>query len=168
MPLHLFTSSSRQLTISHPWNRTGPLLHYAVSLPRKPRGKNRLWGRHQTSAGAEGKGVASKAPAVQNVCLSVACFCGQPKPWRDVSLPARSTVFYSDPPQNIQDSQQFSVSSPQPLLFVAKPERWRPHGRPRPRWEDNIKTDLRKIGWEGVDPVAGFCEHGTVMNLRVP
>ena len=24
-------------------------------------------------------------------------------------------------------------------------------GRLRPRWEDNIKTDLPKVGWEGMD-----------------
>jgi len=27
----------------------------------------------------------------------------------------------------------------------------RPLGRPRRRWEDNIRVDLREIGWEGVD-----------------
>jgi hypothetical protein len=27
----------------------------------------------------------------------------------------------------------------------------RPLGRPRRRWEDGIKMDLRKIGWESVD-----------------
>jgi hypothetical protein len=32
-----------------------------------------------------------------------------------------------------------------------KPEVKRPLGRPRPRWEDNIRTDLREIWWEGVD-----------------
>jgi hypothetical protein len=26
-----------------------------------------------------------------------------------------------------------------------------PLGRSRCRWEDNIRTDLREIGWEGVD-----------------
>jgi hypothetical protein len=26
-----------------------------------------------------------------------------------------------------------------------------PLGRPRRRWEDNIKADLREIGWDGVD-----------------
>jgi hypothetical protein len=26
-----------------------------------------------------------------------------------------------------------------------------PLGRPRPRWEDSIRMDLREIGWEGVD-----------------
>jgi hypothetical protein len=30
------------------------------------------------------------------------------------------------------------------------PERKRPLGRPRRRWE-NIRMDLREIGWEGVD-----------------
>jgi len=33
------------------------------------------------------------------------------------------------------------------LHFVRKPEGKRPLGRPRRRWEDNIKMDLK---WEGV------------------
>jgi hypothetical protein len=35
--------------------------------------------------------------------------------------------------------------------LVGKPEGRRPHGRPRRRWEDNIKMDLRKVGCGGVD-----------------
>jgi hypothetical protein len=30
---------------------------------------------------------------------------------------------------------------------VGKPEGRRPLGRPRRRWEDNIKMDLREVGW---------------------
>jgi hypothetical protein len=30
--------------------------------------------------------------------------------------------------------------------LMGKPERRRPLGRPRHRWEDNIKIDLRKVG----------------------
>jgi hypothetical protein len=32
-------------------------------------------------------------------------------------------------------------------VLVTKPEGRRPLERPRLRWEDNIKTDLRQIGW---------------------
>jgi hypothetical protein len=32
-------------------------------------------------------------------------------------------------------------------ILVAKPEEKRPLGRPRRRWVDNIKVDLRQIGW---------------------
>jgi hypothetical protein len=32
-----------------------------------------------------------------------------------------------------------------------KPEGRRPLGRPRRRWEDNIKMDLREVGWGGMD-----------------
>jgi hypothetical protein len=32
-------------------------------------------------------------------------------------------------------------------IMVRKPERKRPHGRPRRRWMDNIKMDLREILW---------------------
>jgi hypothetical protein len=31
--------------------------------------------------------------------------------------------------------------------LVGKPEGMRPLGRPRRRWEDNIKIDLREVGW---------------------
>jgi hypothetical protein len=32
-------------------------------------------------------------------------------------------------------------------ILVGKPDRKRPLGRPRRRWEDGIKKDLREIGW---------------------
>jgi hypothetical protein len=35
--------------------------------------------------------------------------------------------------------------------LVGKPEERRPLGRPRRRWEDNIKMDLREVGWGGMD-----------------
>jgi hypothetical protein len=35
--------------------------------------------------------------------------------------------------------------------LVGKPEGRRPLARPRRRWEDNIKMDLREVGWGGVD-----------------
>jgi hypothetical protein len=37
------------------------------------------------------------------------------------------------------------------MIFVEKPEGERPLGRPRRRWVDNIKIDLREIGWDGMD-----------------
>jgi hypothetical protein len=36
-------------------------------------------------------------------------------------------------------------------ILVEKPEGKRPLGRPRRGWVDNIKIDLRKIGWDGMD-----------------
>jgi len=35
--------------------------------------------------------------------------------------------------------------------LVGKPERKRPFGRPRCRWEDNIKMDLQEVGCGGMD-----------------
>jgi hypothetical protein len=35
-------------------------------------------------------------------------------------------------------------------ILVGKPEGKRLLGRPRRRWEDNIKMDLREIGWGGM------------------
>ena len=34
-------------------------------------------------------------------------------------------------------------------VLVVKTERRRPFGEPKPRWEDNIKMDLRKVEWGG-------------------
>jgi hypothetical protein len=36
-------------------------------------------------------------------------------------------------------------------ILVGKPKGKRPLGRPRRRWVDNIKMDLREIGWDGID-----------------
>jgi hypothetical protein len=36
-------------------------------------------------------------------------------------------------------------------ILVGKPEGKRPLGRPRPRWVNNIKIDLREIGSDGMD-----------------
>jgi hypothetical protein len=60
-------------------------------------------------------------------------------------------------------------------ILVGKPKEKRPLGRPRRRWVDNIKTDLREIGWTGMDWI-DLAEDGdqwralvdTVMNLLVP
>jgi hypothetical protein len=38
-------------------------------------------------------------------------------------------------------------------IFVGKPEGKRPLGKPRRRSVDNIKMDLREIGWDGVDRI---------------
>jgi len=59
--------------------------------------------------------------------------------------------------------------------LVRKPEGKRPLGRPRRRWEDNIKMDLREIGWEDVDWIHLAQDRdqwralvNTKMNLRFP
>jgi hypothetical protein len=36
-------------------------------------------------------------------------------------------------------------------ILVGRPEEKRPLGRPRRRWEDNIKMDVREIGWGATD-----------------
>jgi hypothetical protein len=58
---------------------------------------------------------------------------------------------------------------------VGKPEGRRPLGRPRRRWVDNIKIDLREIGWDGMywidlaqDKEKWRALVNTAMNLRVP
>ena len=60
-------------------------------------------------------------------------------------------------------------------VLVGKPEGKRPLGRPRRRWEDNIKTDLQEVGgsrgdWMELaqDRDSWWALVSTVMNLRVP
>jgi hypothetical protein len=36
-------------------------------------------------------------------------------------------------------------------ILLGKPQGNRPLGRPRNRWVDNIKTDLRETRWDGMD-----------------
>jgi hypothetical protein len=36
-------------------------------------------------------------------------------------------------------------------ILVGKTEEKRPLGRPRRKWDDNIRIDLKEIGWEAVD-----------------
>jgi hypothetical protein len=36
-------------------------------------------------------------------------------------------------------------------VLLGKPEGRLPLGRPRRRWEDNIKMDLRELGWRSMD-----------------
>jgi hypothetical protein len=36
-------------------------------------------------------------------------------------------------------------------VLMGKPEGKRPQGRPRRRWEDNIKLGLREVGFGGMD-----------------
>jgi hypothetical protein len=36
-------------------------------------------------------------------------------------------------------------------ILVGKPERKRPLGRPRRRWDDGIGMDLREVGWGDIE-----------------
>jgi hypothetical protein len=60
-------------------------------------------------------------------------------------------------------------------ILVGKSEEKIAPGRPRRRWEDNIKIDLIKIGWDGVDWICLAHDKdrwqalvNTAMNLWVP
>jgi hypothetical protein len=59
-------------------------------------------------------------------------------------------------------------------ILVGKPEGKRPLRRPRRKWVNNIKMDLKEIGWYGMDWIDLAQNRGqwmalvnTVMNLRV-
>ena len=58
---------------------------------------------------------------------------------------------------------------------MGKPEGKRPLGRPRLRWEDNIKMDLQEVGCGGMDWIELAQDKDrcraivtAVMNFRVP
>jgi hypothetical protein len=60
-------------------------------------------------------------------------------------------------------------------VLVGRPECKRPLGRPRRRWDDKIRLDLREIGIDGAnwiwltqDRVRWRAFVNTVMNLWVP
>jgi hypothetical protein len=60
-------------------------------------------------------------------------------------------------------------------VLAGRPESKRPPGRPKRRWEDNIKMDLREIGIDGANWIRLAWDRvqwrdfvNTVMNLLVP
>jgi hypothetical protein len=61
------------------------------------------------------------------------------------------------------------------MTLVGQPEGKRLLARPKCRWVNNIKMDLREIVWDGMDWI-GLAQNrdqwralvNTVMNLRVP
>jgi hypothetical protein len=60
-------------------------------------------------------------------------------------------------------------------VFVGMPKGKRPLGRPKCRWEDNIKINLRELGIDGTnsillaqDRVQWQAFVNTVMNLQAP
>jgi hypothetical protein len=60
-------------------------------------------------------------------------------------------------------------------ILVGKPEGKRPLGRPRCRWVENIKMDLRVIKWDGMDWIDVAQDRdqwralvNTVMNFQLP
>jgi hypothetical protein len=60
-------------------------------------------------------------------------------------------------------------------ILVEKPEGKRPLGRRRCTWVDNIKIDLKRVGWDGMDWI-NLAQNrdqrralvNTIMNIRVP
>jgi hypothetical protein len=69
---------------------------------------------------------------------------------------------------NVEKRNAFRIS-------VGKPEKKRPLGRLRRTWVDNIKIDLREIGWDCMNWIELAQDRdqwralvNTVMNLRVP
>ena len=60
-------------------------------------------------------------------------------------------------------------------VLLGKPEGRRPPGRPKHRWENNIKTDLQEVGCGVMDWIDLSQDRdrwralvNAVMNLRVP
>jgi hypothetical protein len=58
-------------------------------------------------------------------------------------------------------------------ILVGNPDGKRPVGRPRRRWVVNIKMELNRMGWYGLDQSGSGRDQrralvNSVMNLRVP
>jgi hypothetical protein len=60
-------------------------------------------------------------------------------------------------------------------FLLGKPEGRRPFERPRCRWDNNIKMDLREVGWGCIDWInlpedrdRWWALVNAVMNLQVP
>jgi hypothetical protein len=60
-------------------------------------------------------------------------------------------------------------------ILMGRPEGRRPLGRPRHRWEDNIKMDLQEVGWGDMDWIEVVQDRdrwwalvNAVMHLQVP
>ena len=57
-------------------------------------------------------------------------------------------------------------------VLVRQPEGKTPLAKPKPRWESNIKTAVKEMGWEGVGWICPAWEWRTVVksvtNIRVP
>jgi hypothetical protein len=60
-------------------------------------------------------------------------------------------------------------------MHIGKLEGKKPLGRSRRRWVDNIKIDVREIGWDGMDWIGMAQDRdqwralvNIVLNLRVP
>jgi hypothetical protein len=60
-------------------------------------------------------------------------------------------------------------------ILVGKHEGKRQLGRPRRRWHENIRIDLREVEWEGVEWIhlahdrdeRGSCEHGSELSVSI-
>jgi hypothetical protein len=90
-------------------------------------------------------------------------------------LPNRGIHCYRARDYSLKPKGEIDILFGRHRILVEKPEGKRPLGRPRRRWEDNIRMDLREIGWGGMDWI-DLAQDGdqwralvnTVMNLRVP
>jgi hypothetical protein len=68
-----------------------------------------------------------------------------------------------------------NVEKKNAYILVGKPEGKRPLGRSRSRWVNNIKMNVREIGWDGMDWIDLAQDRdqwralvNTAVNLRVP
>jgi hypothetical protein len=60
-------------------------------------------------------------------------------------------------------------------ILVGKPEGKKPVGRPRRKWKNDFKTNIKEIEWDGMDCIDLTLDRdqwralvNTVINLRVP
>jgi hypothetical protein len=91
----------------------------------------------------------------------------------DICLHWRAFADYSRPEVLTFLQKQLAISVRAAEILLPQDEN--PVGRTRHRWEENIRTDVREVGWEVVNWIhVGQDRHqwrtlfDTVMNLRFP
>jgi hypothetical protein len=72
------------------------------------------------------------------------------------------------------EAKNYCAGEDQQQCTRTEPEGNRALGEPRRRWEDNINTGLREVGWGGIDSIClsqiraqWMALVNTVMNIRV-
>ena len=92
-------------------------------------------------------------------------------PWLPVAEQPAPTFL----PRIRETEFHLTTNNKQYRILVGKPERKKPLGRPRRRWEDNIKMDLQGVGGGVMDWIELAQDRdrwraivNAVMNLRVP
>jgi hypothetical protein len=121
--------------------------------------------------------VAKSASNIQSFVLNDVNIRNKPTTQRSVD-PAFAQFCAGDKPRRMRWAGHVARLGEERGVYrvlVGKPEGKRPLGRPRHRWEDNIRMDLQEVGCGGIDWIQLAQDRdrwraivNAVMNLRGP